>query len=339
MTGKPLMWDEAQANNALEHPDPRLPTYEGVPEHIRGPVQITQVTTRFGSYTRYEIGDVDVDPDSLVEGMVYASEHFPGADILKFWGQRDEKGHFDFEGASHEGVSSIKALNTAGFHKNDVGVIKYKDGSRAIFKPANGEKKTTGFRERSGIAQGDLYQREVATAQLDKALKFGNVPATTEVTIKGEAGSVQTMVEGATHPGDISGFSAVDQQQMAVLDLVTGQGDRRAANYMDNAGRAVAIDNGRSFPDDKTGTGRVSPFIAAWDGKQLSASVLDKVRSVDTAKLDKAWKAAGLSSSAREGALFRLASIAKSGTIDPAMWKGQNIYKGDYKSRGLGYQR
>lgn len=54
-----------QANNLLEYPDPRLPTLEGAPEWVTGPLVIEHVTTRWGAYTRYTVGRWTVDPTTI----------------------------------------------------------------------------------------------------------------------------------------------------------------------------------------------------------------------------------------------------------------------------------
>ena len=50
-----LCWDEVQANNKEEFPDPRLPNLEGVPEFIRGELEIRFVKAPWGEYTTYSV--------------------------------------------------------------------------------------------------------------------------------------------------------------------------------------------------------------------------------------------------------------------------------------------
>ena len=62
-----LRWDEVQANNSEEFPDPRLPTLEGVPEFIQGELRIDRVKAPWGEYTTYSVipegNSVPIDVD------------------------------------------------------------------------------------------------------------------------------------------------------------------------------------------------------------------------------------------------------------------------------------
>jgi hypothetical protein len=64
-------WDEVQANNTEQFPDPSLPTLEGMPEYVQGELQIRHVKSRWGAYTAYSIttddysAPVDVDKSTI----------------------------------------------------------------------------------------------------------------------------------------------------------------------------------------------------------------------------------------------------------------------------------
>jgi len=64
-------WDEIQANNKEEFPDPSLPTLEGVPEFVEGELQIRHVKAPWGEYTGYSIVPeghsvpVDIDENTV----------------------------------------------------------------------------------------------------------------------------------------------------------------------------------------------------------------------------------------------------------------------------------
>jgi hypothetical protein len=58
-----LHWDEAQANNRLPEPDPRLPTYEGLPREVEGELVIVPVDNL--GYTQYLVNGYQVDPSTI----------------------------------------------------------------------------------------------------------------------------------------------------------------------------------------------------------------------------------------------------------------------------------
>jgi hypothetical protein len=45
-----LDWALCQENDKLEFPDPRLPTLQGVPEWVDGPLDVRHVTAPWGEY-------------------------------------------------------------------------------------------------------------------------------------------------------------------------------------------------------------------------------------------------------------------------------------------------
>jgi len=63
-----LEWDEVQANNAEECPDPRLPTYEGLEPDVEGQLVVKQVHVPEAGihYTSYRVAGYSVDPKSIV---------------------------------------------------------------------------------------------------------------------------------------------------------------------------------------------------------------------------------------------------------------------------------
>jgi hypothetical protein len=65
VTASRLAWEEVQANNRLEYPDPALPTYEGLEAQVTGRLRHVEVTIPFGTYTRYMVDGEDVDPDTI----------------------------------------------------------------------------------------------------------------------------------------------------------------------------------------------------------------------------------------------------------------------------------
>jgi len=62
-------WALCQANNLEEFPDPRLPTLEGVPEWVEGPLDFRHVIAPWGEFDSVSIfcegSHVGVEPDSI----------------------------------------------------------------------------------------------------------------------------------------------------------------------------------------------------------------------------------------------------------------------------------
>ena len=57
-------WDEVQANNKEEFPDPSLPTLEGVPEFVQGELQIRRVKAPWGEPDGHSVA-VDIDENTV----------------------------------------------------------------------------------------------------------------------------------------------------------------------------------------------------------------------------------------------------------------------------------
>jgi hypothetical protein len=64
-------WAICQANNLEKYPDPRLPTLEGIPEWVEGPLNVRRTETSWGQRDEitieFEDTVLDVEPDSLLE--------------------------------------------------------------------------------------------------------------------------------------------------------------------------------------------------------------------------------------------------------------------------------
>ncbi len=59
-------WARCQANNQLEYPDPRLPSYEGIPEWIEGPFRAETLAVWWG-----ELELIAVEWDGCPIGVEY----------------------------------------------------------------------------------------------------------------------------------------------------------------------------------------------------------------------------------------------------------------------------
>ena len=66
--GRLYRWDEVQANNAEDYPDPALPTYEGLDEWVEGEYVTRHVSVPIAGidYDKHEIDGFEVDPATVV---------------------------------------------------------------------------------------------------------------------------------------------------------------------------------------------------------------------------------------------------------------------------------
>jgi hypothetical protein len=193
------------------------------------------------------------------------------------------------------------------------------DGSKVVYKPESGEA-TNNEQIRNSIS-GDLGKREMAASRVDDMLGFDRVPATTMIDGPEGRGSVQMYAEGAGESLPASAYPKVAQQQMAVLDYITGNTDRHSGNYLTGQdGSPIAIDHGFCFPDERGGRDVhgdpiLSDFIAENINQPLDRSVMDAVSRVDPGELSRALSDSGLSDSAITHTLNRLDEIKRLGMI------------------------
>lgn len=119
-------------------------------------------------------------------------------------------------------------------------------------------------------------------------------------------------------------YPRVQREQMAVLDYIMGNTDRHLGNFRtDRHGGIVAIDNSLSFPETPDSRfGIRSDFVKQFQHVELSADVLESVRSLDPEHLRAAWRDAGLSDTAVDGALARWREICENGAITGEAWPG-----------------
>ena len=66
--GRLYRWDEVQANNAEDYPDPALPTYEGLDEWVEGEYVTRHVSVPIAGidYDKHEIDGFEVDRATVV---------------------------------------------------------------------------------------------------------------------------------------------------------------------------------------------------------------------------------------------------------------------------------
>jgi len=205
-----------------------------------------------------------------------------------------------------------------GQHANAAYKITLDDGSSAVYKPAVGED----ARLRQGIP-GGLANREVATSRVNEALGFDLVPTTTMVDGAEGPGSLQLWKDGSG-PLPSGKYPAVQQQQAAVLDYVTGNTDRHLNNYLtDPDGNLVAIDHGYSFPESPDPRfGIRSDFVKNNLNVPLSDEVVNAARGVDPGQLSATLRATGISDTAIDGVVARLGEVQSQGMITGDAWPG-----------------
>ncbi|MBB4906428.1 WXG100-like domain-containing protein [Actinophytocola algeriensis] len=200
------------------------------------------------------------------------------------------------------------------------------DGTQAVYKPILGEQH--GQREH---ISGNLGAREVAASRVDEMFGFGLVPTTTMIDDNWAApgpvthppGSLQRFVGNAREGGDPAAFPVLRQQQMAVLDYVTGNTDRHSGNYLTGpGGDLVAIDHGLTFPSGG-GNPISSDFVALHLGGPLLPEVVAAVRAVRPHAMRAMLLASGLDAAAVDLTTARLVEIQKNGGIAGTAWPGK----------------
>lgn len=138
--------------------------------------------------------------------------------------------------------SEVAELNTLGGGITDTFIVKFKDGSKAVFKPE----------DRHHWASN--YRTEVLAYQIDRQFGFGLVPPTVEKVFKTpkgnlRKGSLQRFKAGEmatdVSRGDIN---IQDLNKQKVMDFLIDHRDRHGGNFLVNTnGKISSIDNGLSF--------------------------------------------------------------------------------------------
>ncbi len=128
---------------------------------------------------------------------------------------------------------------------NSVYLVRFEDGTVAIFKPGRGERCLE-------IARScyQLYLRERSAFLIDKAFSFNLVPTTVVRAIAGNEGSLQAFIENAESFWDYRYRSQELADQLyyvAIFDYIIWNKDRKDANLLVKNGRLFAIDNGLSI--------------------------------------------------------------------------------------------
>jgi hypothetical protein len=226
-----------------------------------------------------------------------------------------------------------------GDHANDVYLVLYDAGARAVFKPEIGVTRIGRQQWRNGElwrqVGGELWApiplddwrapREVASARTDEMLRFGLVPPTTLVAIEPlGSGSLQDWVDGT---GELAAedYRVEDQQRTAVLHYILGHPDAGSDNLMTVLARPVSIDNGDTFPASAADARIASPFLDLWFDRPLLKEVLAELNAVRPEEYRLMLLATGLSEAAAGGAVARMEEIQNQGRITGEAWDGDII--------------
>ncbi len=147
------------------------------------------------------------------------------------------------------------------------------EGTRWVYKPESGEEPLWDFPWRT------LASREILTFEVSEALGFGIVPETVPAAGPLGHGSAQRFIN------EDRGFDPLplladespppELWQVAVLDLVTNNADRKAGHLLREAGsgRLWAIDNGLTFHSQP----KLRTVLWAFSGRRIPAGILDGV--------------------------------------------------------------
>jgi hypothetical protein len=132
------------------------------------------------------------------------------------------------------------------------------DGSKALFKPQDGEEHTDGRGGslRNSIDGGTYYKREIAFSAIANNLGVGDI---TPIVVQHDhedhngiqRGSLQSWIEGTPSFEADDSLSKRGSEQMRVADYVTGNTDRHGGNLLvKEDGTPGLLDHGLAFPQN-----------------------------------------------------------------------------------------
>lgn len=178
---------------------------------------------------------------------------------------------------------------------------------RAIYKPVRGERPLWDF-------EPGLHRREVATYLLSEHLGFGIIPPTVLRDGPMGEGSVQWFVD-ADHSQHY--FTIHEQyehhheqlRQIAVLDILANNTDRKSGHCLLAYGRVWAIDNGLCF----SAPFKLRTVIWEFAGEPIDPDLLDRV--ADVAEHVPAEIADLLSDDEVSALQYRAAALVRSGVF------------------------
>ena len=163
------------------------------------------------------------------------------------------------------------------------------------------------------LPAGEL-RNEVTAWLVARLLGLNNVPETRQWIGPFGEGMLQEYVDGRParlHP------RGLQSQQLAVLDYVLAQRDRKPANELG----PWAIDNERSLPEPGSRYLDIrSSRVRANFGRELDSELVERLRAVDAGRLRDLLLSLGHSASSAGWAVRRLQEIQQSGRITGQAW-------------------
>jgi len=189
------------------------------------------------------------------------------------------------------------------------------EGKDYIYKPRYEEDDVKG----DHYADSNLWQREIAAYEIDRALGLGIVPKTIKESIAGKGpGSLAEVVSGFT-PAQTGDNTLIDNgESFAVLDALTLQSGREWG-WGKVGTHGYATGNGQSFlrasQDEK---GRGSPFQKKYAGQPIPDAILTKLRSLTNEQFN-GFIPASVDPNIKEQANLNFTYMRDTGLIPPPL--------------------
>ena len=184
--------------------------------------------------------------------------------------------------ALHGAISAFGELGTL-TSANPLFLYFEDDSFPAIYKPQGRDVRDM----REGIPPGTYAQREWLAYQIDQALQIGTTPVTILREGPQGPGSVQEWKIAKPIEHDWRSQKDIDQNQIEDVvfdDVVKENQDRHLGNVLIGYDHSViGIDHGLILSDDGDVTFIQSRFVDAYEGKQPSKRVSDRVMQFRTA--------------------------------------------------------